>query len=302
MERVFISTSSFGKYDTASIRILEEKGLKVALNPYSRTLTTEEIIHFLDGAVGLIAGTEALNRKVLNSSHLLRVISRCGAGTDNIDLKATEALGIKVFNTPDAPILAVAELTIGLILNLLRKVILMHISIKNDKWQKEMGNLLLHKKVGIIGFGKIGRKVSSLLKGFGCEMAYADPHVEDGLMGLKRLPISELLIWADIISIHVSGQDRIIGKREIEIMKEGSWLINTSRGGVIDKDALYHALKQGRLAGAAIDVFEQEPYTGPLKELDNVILTPHIGSYAKEARIKMEIEAAQNLLKGLQER
>ena len=163
-----------------------------------------------------------------------------------------------------------------------------------------MGSILSDKKVGIIGFGRIGRKVAELLSSFGCEIAYVDPYVEDGIMGLSRLPMSKLLRWADIISVHVSGEDRLIGKDEIRMMKKEGLLINVSRGGVIDEDALYQALKEGYLSGAALDVFEQEPYKGPLKELDNTILTPHIGSYAKEARIKMEIQAVENLLKGLE--
>src|SRR3989338_8293025 len=118
MNKIFISTSSFAEYDKTPIAILKEKGLKVALNPYGRTLTKEEIVHFLDGVIGLIAGTEVLNKELLSSTHSLKVISRCGAGMDNIDLKAAERLDIKVFNPPDAPNLAVAELTVGLILAL----------------------------------------------------------------------------------------------------------------------------------------------------------------------------------------
>src|SRR3989304_1389259 len=120
-----------------------------------------------------------------------------------------------------------------------------------------------------------------------------------GIFSMRR-GLDELLKTSDIISIHVSSKEQIIGKSEIRQMKKGAWLVNVARGGVVDEGALYHAFKDGHLAGAALDVFEQEPYKGNLKELDNLILTPHIGSYAKEARIKMEIEAAENLLKGLE--
>jgi len=299
MNNIFISTTSFAKYDKGPIRILEEKGLDVTINPHGRKLNKVDMVHFLDNAIGLIAGTEVLDKDVLSRFPLLKVISRCGVGVDNIDLKAAEELGIKVFNTPDAPTLAVAELTVGLILNLLRKVNQMHVSVKNGEWEKCMGSLLSDKKLGIVGFGRIGRKVAELLSSFGCEIAYADPYIEDGIMGLTKLSMSKLLRWSDIISVHVSGEGRLIGKDEIEMMKKGAWLINVSRGGIIDEDGLYQALKQGHLTGAVIDVFEQEPYAGPLRELDNIILTPHVGSYAKESRIKMERSAAENLIKGL---
>lgn len=302
MSRIVITTTTFGKDDKTPLNILKQAGFEIGMNPYGRSLKKDEIVEICKDAAGIVAGTEQLDGDTMKNLRNLKVISRCGSGMDNVDLDAAKRLGIKIFNTPDAPVEAVAELTICLILSLFRKVIQMHISIKNSGWQKETGSLLSGKKIGIIGFGKIGTKVAELLKAFNCEIAYADPYVEDGLMGLRRLPISELLAWADLITIHASKQDRIIGREQLQIIKKGSWLINTSRGGVIDEDALYKALKQGYLSGAAIDVFQQEPYAGPLKELDNVILTPHIGSYAKEARIKMELEAAQNLLIGLQER
>jgi D-3-phosphoglycerate dehydrogenase len=208
--------------------------------------------------------------------------------------------GIKVVNTPDAPTLAVAELTIGMILNLLRKISLMDKELKNGTWKKRMGNLLKGKKVGIIGFGRIGQKVAKLLSVFECELSYHDPYLSDGLLNLDNLPLEELLGWADIVSIHACGNKTIIGEKEISLMKKGSWLINTSRGDSIDEEALYNSLKKGYLRGAAVDVFNEEPYYGKLTELDNIILTPHIGSYAVESRAEMEKEAVVNLLKELE--
>ena len=154
-------------------------------------------------------------------------------------------------------------------------------------------------KVGINGFGRIGRKVAELLKLLCCEISYCDPFVDNGISGFRQLTLNELLCWADIVSIHVSSKDGILGAGELGVMKPGAWLINVSRGKVVDETSLYNTLSSGYLSGAALDVFEHEPYTGILKDLDNVILTPHIGSYAKEARIKMEMEASENLLKGL---
>lgn len=314
MKKIAITTTTFGKYDERPLKLLEEYGLEVVLNPYGRTLKKDEVIEFCKGAIGVIAGTEILDIDTLECltktysqspglrPQTLKVISRCGSGLANVDLDTAKRLGIKVFNTPDAPIVAVAELTVGLILNLLRKVCWMDRNLRNEQWEKMMGNLLNKKKVGIKGFGRIGKKVAELLRPFGCEIAYADPFVDDGLLGMKRLSFDDLLGWADIITIHVSVKDRLVGEKEFQLMKKGAWLVNTSRGGVVDEKVLYEHLKNGYLAGAALDVFEEEPYAGPIKELDNVIVTPHIGSYAKEARVEMEMQTVENLIKGLKEK
>jgi len=162
-----------------------------------------------------------------------------------------------------------------------------------------MGNLLSGKKVGIIGFGRIGKQVFSSLVSFGCEFAYYDPFVKKSSLGIRKLSKKNLLKWADIVTIHVSSKEKILTKEDLRLLNKGSWLINTSRGGTVDEQAIYDLLEDGHLCGAALDVFDQEPYNGVLKQIDKVILTPHIGSYAKEARIKMEKEAVNNLLKGL---
>ncbi|MCX5713881.1 MAG: hydroxyacid dehydrogenase, partial [Candidatus Omnitrophica bacterium] len=173
-------------------------------------------------------------------------------------------LGIAVFSTPDAPTIAVAELTVGLILNILRKITIMDSLVKAGKWEKMMGNLLNGKKIGIIGFGRIGKKVASLLEPFGCSITYYDPFVEDGASGLSRLSKEDLIRWAEILTLHVSTKELVLGKKELCSMKKGAWLINVSRGGTIDETSLYELLKNGYLGGAALDVFENEPYRGSL--------------------------------------
>jgi len=277
---------------------LRKEGFEITLNPYGRKLKKGEILKLCRNAAGILAGTETLDRDVLQRLPNLKVISRCGTGLESVDLQATKALKIVVYNTPDAPTLAVSELTIALILNLLRRINYMDSAIRHGNWKKIMGNLLFAKQVGIIGFGRIGRKVSELLKPFGCQISYYDPFVKDGVLGLKKLALKTLLGRSDVISVHASVKNVIIGKKEFSSIKKGAYLVNTSRGEAIDEKTLYAALKNGTLAGAALDVFTKEPYNGPLTELENVILTSHIGSYAKEARIEMEMEAVENLLKG----
>ena len=301
--KIAITTTSFGKYDDSVLNFLEERQIKYVLNPYGRKLTQEEVVAIAEDAEGIIAGTEPLDRTVLEKLPLLRVISRCGVGMDNIDLEVAVQLYIKVFNTPFGPTLAVAELTVGLILDLLRNITQMDRDMRAGIWKKRMGNLLSCKRVGIIGFGKIGQKTGKLLRALGCEIGYYDSLRIEGLKDfrIKKLEMDELLRKSDIMTVHVSGkyEKPFLGAKEFDMMKDGACLINVARGGAVDEDALFNALKDGRLAGAALDVFEKEPYNGPLKVLDNVILTPHIGSYAKEARVEMEIQAAKNLVEGL---
>lgn len=301
MLKAAITTSSFGKYDEAPLRLCKEIGLEVILNPHGREVKPDELAELACDAVGIIAGTEPITEETLSKLSSLKVISRCGTGMDNIDLCCAHKMGIKVFNTPDAPTTAVAELTLGLVLSLMRKTHKMNADIKGGRWEKLMGNLLYKKKVGIKGFGRIGRRVAELLSLFGCEIAYSDPFVGDGLLGFRNIPLEELLGWADIVSIHVPVSEQLMGADKLMLMKKGAWLLNTSRGGVIDEAKLYDLLKSGHLSGAALDVFAEEPYSGPLKELDNVILTPHIGSYARESRIEMEMQAVENLLRGIRE-
>ena len=167
-----------------------------------------------------------------------------------------------------------------------------------------MGNLLQGKMVGIIGYGRIGRAAGSLVRAFGAGVIYHDLTPAPEYDGAKRVALDELLRSADIISLHmplVKADDYYINADKISLMKEGAVLINTSRGGLVDEEALYNALKSGKLASAGLDVFEEEPYQGKLTELENIVLTSHLGSYAVESRIEMERQAVNNLLKGLSE-
>ena len=300
--KVAITTSSFGKWDSRILNPLEENRIQYILNPYGRKLTQEEVVELAQSVQGIIAGTEPLNQWVLERLPELRVISRCGVGMDSVDIVTAEKRGIKVFNTPYGPTLPVAELTVALILNLLRKVTQMDRELRAGNWKKRMGNLLQRKKIGIVGFGRIGQKVAELLLPFRTEINYCDVCEVDCKMPCFPSKIDALFSWADIITLHISSQADncpIIGRREIQQMKKGSWLINVARGGVVDENALYDALKDEHLAGAAVDVFDGEPYKGPLAQLGNVIITPHIGSYALEARIEMERKSVENIIEGL---
>ncbi|MBU0568821.1 phosphoglycerate dehydrogenase [bacterium] len=303
--KTLISTRSFGEFDRKPLDKLKEAGFEIVPNPYGRSLEPEESIELLEGATGLIAGTEPLTEEVLSKAGSLKVISRCGTGMDNVDLEAAKRLGIKVLNTPDAPTLAVAELTLGLILALYRRIAESDRCIRSGRWKRQMGQLLYRKKLGIVGLGRIGKRLVELTTPFDLEVMTCEPSPDIEFVqrhNIQVLSFNELLKKADIVSLHLScpkGTHCLIGRNELALMKPSAILINTSRGWMIDEEALYEALANKIIAGAALDVFENEPYDGNLRNLDNVILTTHIGSSAKETRIQMEIEAVDNLLRGL---
>jgi D-3-phosphoglycerate dehydrogenase len=164
-----------------------------------------------------------------------------------------------------------------------------------------MGFLMEGKKVGIVGFGRIGRAAARLFAAFGAEIAFSDPFAHDGVH--QKMEIDALCVWAQLVSLHCpSPQDGkpLMSAERLERMQPGSWIINAARGGLVDEEALFRLLQSGHLAGAALDVFAREPYAGPLAGLDNVILTPHIGSYAQESRIRQEVDTVKNLLEELQ--
>jgi len=292
-EKILITTSTFAAADRTPLKMLEDAGFEVILNPYKRKLEKTETKELLKGVTGLIAGLETLDREVMLGSSL-KAISRCGSGMSNVDIEAAKDHGIIVRNTPDAPTVSVAELTLAAMLALLKGLCIMDGDLHRSKWNKRNGLLLEGKTVLIIGFGRIGRKVSDLVRAFGAKVAAVDPFAKDPDIPLMKL--DEALPKADIITLHLSGEDRVLSEKEFGLMKDGVFLLNGARGGLVDETALIKALKSGKVIGAWLDTFEKEPYSGPLEKFPQVILTPHVGSYTAECRLSMETEAAQNLI------
>ena len=301
---ILTTTSSFAKGAPERLERLAEQGLEVVLNPWGRKLNEAELLELLKKyrPVGLLAGTEAITGAVLvQAKDFLRVISRVGVGWDNVDRQAAAQLGIMVYRTPGVLTTAVAELTLGLILSALRSIALHDRRIRQGVWEKPMGSLLSGKLVGIIGFGAIGQGVGQVVKALGAEVIYYDPQVLK-VEWAQAVSLPELLAQANIITVHASGKEQILGRSEIDaIAKSEVILVNTARGELVDEAALCAALMDRRLGHACLDVFQQEPYCGPLCALDNVTLTCHVGSYARESRQQMEDAAVANLLKGLRE-
>jgi D-3-phosphoglycerate dehydrogenase len=298
--KIAITTSSFARFSDEPLETLRRRGVSHVLNATGRVLGEEEAIEILQGCIGVAAGTERFSRRVLDACPDLRVISRCGAGTDGVDLEAAQERGIAVRNTPDGPTRAVAELTLAYALDLLRSVSLMDRELRAGSWKKRMGFRLEGKQVGIVGFGRIGRATAALFSALGARLAFADPFISDG--PYPKMELDDLCAWAQLVSLHCPTPKEggpVMSAERLERMQPGSWIINAARGELVDEEALCRLLLSGHLAGAALDVFMREPYEGPLKELDSVILTPHIGSYAQESRIRQEVATVQNLLEEL---
>jgi D-3-phosphoglycerate dehydrogenase len=256
-----------------------------------------------DDVVGIIAGLEEYDSDVFNFAPRLRVISRCGSGIDNISNELIESDKIRIFSTLDAPTDSVAELTLGLILNLLRQVNQNDSNIRMGFWDKKYGSLLGSKTVGIVGLGRIGRRVANLVSAFGAKILYYDLKTVSEV-NFEFTSIESLLANSDIVSIHLPYNDstkNIMNANRLRLMKKDSYIVNTSRGSLIDEAFLYKMLEEKQIAGAALDVFSEEPYRGPLIKLSNVLLTPHIGSYTSEGRLKQEEQSINNLLYGLEE-
>ena len=300
--KVLISTSSFAVYDSSLLDQLKKNGFEIVLNTYKRTLNQEELIELAQGCGAIIAGTEKYSKQVFDKLPSLEMIIRVGTGVDGIDTEEAKKRKILVKNTKP-PTDAVAELTICLMLDLLRHVSLMSSGLKQGKWEKTMGHLLKDKTVGIVGLGNIGKRVAELLSSFNVMLIACEPYPDKKWLSsynVKLVSLDELLSKSDLVSLHVphsKENHHLIDSRKIALLKKGAYILNTSRGGLLDEQALFSALTEGKLAGAALDVMEEEPYKGNLCSLPNVILTPHIGSYAAESRIQMEREAVENLLK-----
>jgi D-3-phosphoglycerate dehydrogenase / 2-oxoglutarate reductase len=299
--KILIGPSSFGETDASPLERLREQGLVIIDNPFRRKLAKNELIELLGAdVVGLLAGLEPLDREVLSSSRL-KVVSRVGSGMSNVDQVAAHELGIIVCSTPNGPTESVAELTIGCMLNLIRMVPQMDAALHRGEWTKKIGFLLEGKTVVIAGYGRIGRRVAELLVPFRARTIVVDPFLTRGAdEPLEIMALQDALPLADILTMHASGNERILGEDEFGLLKKGAFLLNVARGGLIDEKLLARALRSGAVAGAWLDAFAAEPYSGELSGFPNVILTPHVGSYTAECRRQMETEAVENLIKALQ--
>ncbi len=305
--KVFVSTQPFSTVSEVPMKLLLDNGVSVKVNQYERSMTSTELVKEIGNSDALIAGVEKITEEVFQKAPNLKLISRVGVGLDGIDFDLCRKYGVRVAYTPDAPTLGVAELCVGMILDLSRKLTSANNNLKNGIWDKHMGNLIYGKTVGIIGMGRIGKSLVHLLSGFNVNFLAHDiiPDIAFGRLNrIEYVSKDELLKQSDIISIHTPLTKEtidLITSKELKMMKPNAILINTARGGIVHERDLHIALQEKIIAAAALDVFDEEPYKGELVKLDNCLLTSHIGAATIENRLDMELQATQeviHLLKG----
>lgn len=306
MPSALITTVPFGDKNRLPLELLEAAGIEYLINPIGRKLTEDELAEMVTDFDVLIAGTEPITDKVMGRASRLKLISRVGIGLDSVDLLAAEKRGIKVSYTPDAPAPAVAELTIGLMLSLLRSIHVANSQLHRGDWIRHFGRRIPEITIGIIGVGRIGQRVLRRISSFGTPRILAnDVHPNTSLVPELKLEWTdkeEIYKQADVISLHLPMTNytkNMIRAEHLALMKKDAIIINTSRGGIINELDLANSLNKGHLHGAAIDVFEKEPYTGPLSDIERCILTSHMGSMSIDCRTKMEIQATEEVVRFL---
>ena len=295
MQKLFIATSSFSGITKKLKNIAKIRKFKLIKNPLKKKLTNKELIKFAKNSEYIIAGTEVYDKATIDKLPNLKYLFRLGSGLDNIDIKYLQKKNIVINKSKITPEIAVAELIVGYILTIYRDIVCHNNNLKNKVWKKKMGQTLNGKTLGIIGYGRIGKYLHKILKKFGVKILVNDKKK----INIKNSSLTSLLKHSDIISLNINLniKKKILDKKRINLCKKTCLIINTSRPEVIDYHFLYEKLKKKEIFGACLDVFDQEPYYGNLIKLNNVILTPHIGSYSKEIRSQMEREALETILK-----
>jgi len=323
MADVFVSTFPFCRTSSYALDVLKKNGHTVTINPLGRKMKPEEVAEFAHKNDSLIAGTEEL-LPLVEKSTSLKLISRVGVGLDSVPLELCKEKGIAVAYTPDAVSPAVSELAIGLMIDLFRQVGIADRELRRGGWSRPYGVRIGISKIGILGCGRIGTRFAYHLLGFApseiliCDLEDKSDFIDElkkyadnlhhsqikfsknwNTTQIRQVSHKELYREADCISVHIPLNDsnrNLIASNEIKMMKPTSYLINTARAGIIKEEDIYQCLVNGTIAGAAIDVFEEEPYHGKLTNLDNVILTQHMGSCSIDCREDMEIEASENVV------
>jgi len=309
MSKVLITTVPFADKNRLPLELLEAADIGYLINPLGRRLKEEELAGMVSDFDVLIAGTEPITDRVMARASRLKLISRVGIGLDSVDLLSAEKRSIKVSYTPDAPAPAVAELTVALILSLLRSVHVCNLQMHAGVWKRHLGRRIAEVTLGIIGTGRVGSRVLRRIVPFGTPRVLVNdinpnPKLVPELK-LEWVGKEELYRTADVISLHVpmTAQTRnMIRREQLLQMKADAVVVNTSRGGIINEADLLEVVRSGHLGGVALDVFEHEPYSGALAGLDRCLLTSHMGSMSVDCRTRMEIEATEEAVRFLQGR
>ena len=306
MSKILITTVPFGDKNTLPLEILEKNNIEFLINPLNKKLTEDELVELVSDFDVIIAGTEPITKKVMNRASNLQMISRVGIGLDSVNLLAAKDSGITVSYTPDAPAPAVAELTVGMMLTLLRSVHVANSQMHLGDWHRYFGRRLSEVTIGIIGVGRIGQGILEHLTGFGSpKILVNDISIKDKIQDRYNVEWSdkeEIYKRSDIVTLHLpltAETKNMITESHLLSMKTDAIIINTSRGGIINEGDLYKVMQSGHLSGAAIDVFDNEPYDGDLNKIERCLLTAHMGSMSIDCRTRMEIEATEEAVRFL---
>ncbi len=290
--KILVTPTSFLKPVNAMAKqMIEAFADEVVYNDTGKPLAGDALLERLQGCDGYIAGVDYITAEVIEKAPAsLKVISRYGAGVDRVDIPACTAKGIQVTNTPGTNSVAVAELAFAHMLNAARNIPMLHQSVERGEWVRSEGIELCGKILGIVGMGSIGKNLATRAIAFGMKVSAYDPYFDEKFAaehGVTKMTLDQLLQTSEFISLHVPLSDEtkhMIDAKRIESMKDGAFIINTARGGLIDEDAAAAAVKSGKLGGLGLDAFEQEPLVdSPLKGLPKVIFTPHTGAHTAEA-------------------
>jgi D-3-phosphoglycerate dehydrogenase len=305
--RVLIGSRSFGQMFPEHLQALEESGCEVIPNGVGgRAYLEAELIDAITGVDAIVTGTDEITSRVIAVADQLKTIAKHGVGLETIDLNAAKARGIVVSYTPGAIHDSVADLTMGLLLAVARRIVYGDTTTRHGQWKTFFGMELRDKVMGLVGLGRIGKAVALRAKAFGMSVIAVDPY-PDAIFatehGVRYVTLEELLATADIVSLHAAAEQIkgvLIGANELQQMKPGSVLINTARGVLVDEAALCDALKSGHLFGAGIDAFVMEPPThSPLLTLENVVLAPHAGGRTREGQRRQGELCLENCLRAL---
>jgi D-3-phosphoglycerate dehydrogenase len=307
MPKVLVTARSFRKMQGDHWRVLQDAGYDIVTPTQDQPLKEAEMISLVGDVDAVLVGIDAVTERVIAAAPRLKVVSKHGVGVDNVDVPAATRAGVIVTNTPGANQVAVAELTVALILALTRKIPYHDTVVKSGGWSRQIGTELAGKTIGIVGLGRIGKEVILRLKGFRVNFLAYDVYQDTAFAsehGVRFTTLDELLAGSDIVTLHAvltAGTQNFIGEKELARMRLGAYLVNTARGGLIDEQALYRALSENRLAGAGLDVFADEPpKNSPLLQLgDKVILAPHLGAQTTETVLRMGRMAAENVVQVL---
>ncbi len=291
----------------ANLQRLRDAGCEIVTNYWHDNRTEEEMVSLVPGVDAAIVSIDPFTARVIAAADRLRVISRTGIGYDAIDIPAATERRIVVTTTPGANETAVADYAFAMLMAISRKVVENDRNVRQGKWVRIAGDDPSEKTLGIVGLGTIGKKVAKRASGFDMRILAYDVIKDEAFAaahGLTYVELDELLAQADYVSVHVplmAATRNLIDERRLRLMKPTAYIINTARGGIIDEAALYRVLKEGAIAGAALDVFEQEPPWGsPLLTLENVLLAPHVAGNSKGAQAKVIAMACENVLRVLQ--